>query len=147
MLHYPTNMKHIAEYLPILKINVKNLNGRTYSQQNVDDIISRFNEKFTSQGIFFGELGHPENGDMDVNLRNVTHSTRELKQEGDVLYGRIVLLETDKARDSAVLEMLPNLVLRPRGVANVSETGQIENYRICAFDLIQKETDAFAGLI
>ena len=139
-------MKHITGYLPIIKINVENLNGRTYTQQNVDDIMTRFNEKFAQQGIFFGELGHPENGVMDVNLRNVTHSTRELKQEGDVLYGKVILLETDKTRDAAVLQMLPNLVLRPRGVGNIID-GKVENYQICAFDLIPKETDAFAGII
>ena len=139
-------MHHTIE-LPILKINVENLNGRTYTQQNVDDIIRTFNEKFEKHGgIFFGELGHPEDGAMDVNLRNVTHSTRELKQEEDVLYGKIIILETDKSKDSELLTILPNLVLRPRGMGNLVN-GKIENYQICAFDLIRKETDAFAGIL
>jgi len=140
-------MKIVTDYLPVLRINVENLNGRTYTQQNVDDIIKQFNEKIEKFGTFFGELGHPTDGSMDVNLRNVTHSTSKLRQMGDVLQAKVILLETDKSKEVDIASLLPKLVLRPRGFGNITPDRRIENYRICAFDLIQKETDVFAGLI
>jgi hypothetical protein len=129
----------------------KNLNNRIYTRKMSEDIIEQFNKKIEEEGVFFGELGYPGKDNFTgIDLSNVSHEVEEihLNEEQKSLAGTIKLLDTDKGK--IVKELLKegsplSISCRPRGVGDVNENNEIENFEIISFDLVPGP-DAFENI-
>lgn len=145
--------------------NQKNLNGRIYPSNILDDIVNQFHK---SNKPMFGELGHPD-GSSIVSLQNVSHKVNSIRIKKDrlprknkkllkkqglyencrrntSLVGCIELLNTSPGKLAKKMFKNKTAVVRPRGIGTINEKSMIENYSIISFDIINKSDDAFSGL-
>lgn len=139
--------KHIKISEPVLYYDKKNLNNRIYSKKCAENIVEQFNERKNS---FYGELGHPER--REILLNNVSHKIIELylNEENQTIEGTFELLDTKNG--NLIKDVLLNnkfndmFCIRPRGIGNINENGEVEKYSLYTFDIIPKEIDAFKNI-
>ena len=145
--------------------NKENLNGRTYSPEVLSDMVKQFEGKKP----MFGELGMPS--ESIVSLKNASHKITSmrveksrlprkkkklLKKQGlyenfknnnvHTLFGTIELLDTESGKLAKKMFEDKTAVVRSRGIGNVND-GKIQDYSLISFDIINKDDDAFKGLI
>lgn len=75
-----------------LQGGIKNRNGRLYPVEVLAREVGRYNEEYVKKGRAFGELGHP-NGPQ-INLDRISHMHKELRQEGNNFVGKAKLMDT-----------------------------------------------------
>ena len=131
----------------LLHFDQENLNGRIYTKETVEKMVDQFN-KLKETGPVLGELGYPEN--FEVNLVNVSHEIEfvHLNEENKTLVGTIRLLDTPKGK--IVQELVKpghdiGLSCRPRVSGTVNENKEIEDYELFSFDLVSGP-DAFGNI-
>ena len=73
------------------KANTLNQNGRVYPR-NILERENRNYEKLIRENRAFGELDHAN--EPIVNMKNISHVIREIWMEGDVVYGKVEILDT-----------------------------------------------------
>lgn len=73
------------------KANTLNQNGRVYPKHILEREIRNY-EKLIRENRAFGELDHAN--EPIVNMKNISHMIREIWIEGDVVYGKVQILET-----------------------------------------------------
>jgi hypothetical protein len=120
-----------------------NENGRMYPKELASKIIENFNN-IKERNMNFGEFGYPDRDNIqEISLKNISHSIEEIhyNEEKNSLDGTIELLSTKYGEIAK--ETMGEWVIRPRGIGNINEKKEIENFQIISFDLITKETDAF----
>lgn len=133
--------------VPLLKIGEKNLNDRIYTEEAVNKMIDQFNEKRNAYGVFFGQMGFPE--DMEIHFQHITHDVERIWVEDNTLYGEIKLLDTPKGNDikNIMSEMDRAIVFRARSIGSVNEDGTVNIEKLISFDAIPKDQDPYTGLI
>lgn len=77
---------------PFLQSEIKNRNGRVYPQHVMEREVNRYNEQFIQKGRAFGELGHPDG--PQINLDRVSHIIESLRKEGTNWIGRAKITDT-----------------------------------------------------
>lgn len=75
-----------------LQGGIKNRNGRMYPVGILQREVDRYNENYVKKGRAFGELGHP-NGPQ-INLDRISHMHTELRQEGNNFWGKAKIMST-----------------------------------------------------
>ena len=75
-----------------LQGNIKNRNGRVYPVDILDEEVSRYTTNYIDASRAFGELGHPEG--PQINLDRVSHMIKSLKKEGDNYVGKAKIMDT-----------------------------------------------------
>ena len=75
-----------------LQGNIKNRNGRVYPTDILDEEVSRYTTNYIDSSRAFGELGHPEG--PQINLDRVSHMIKSLKKEGDNYVGKAKIMDT-----------------------------------------------------
>lgn len=131
----------------LLKIGEKNLNGRIYTEEAVNEMVNQFTWIRNTNGVFFGQMGFPE--DLDVNLSKVSHSVERIWVENNTLYGEIRILDTpegNKIRD-IMAEVDRSVVFRSRSTGSVNEDGTVNIEKLISFDAIPKDQDPYKDLI
>jgi hypothetical protein len=73
------------------KANTLNQNGRIYPHHILEREIRNY-EKLIREKRAFGELDHAN--EPIVNMKNISHTIREIWMEGDVVYGKVEVLDT-----------------------------------------------------
>ena len=73
-----------------LQSEVKNRNGRIYPKEPLFREAQEYNSKFIQTNAALGELGHPEN--PDVNLHLVSHIIKEFRFDGNNVIGRAKII-------------------------------------------------------
>lgn len=73
------------------KANTLNQNGRVYPRHILEREIRNY-EKLIRENRAFGELDHAN--EPIVNMKNISHVIREIWMEGDVVYGKVEILDT-----------------------------------------------------
>ena len=119
----------------IPNLGKKNKNGRIYSEELANEIINNNKE-------LFGQIGHPDNAYVD-DLTKLSHKVKNFTIENNSLVGDVEYLETPPGHNARVSLPALGWVCRPRGYGSVDEDGNISDYKIIAFDLIEKSTDSF----
>jgi hypothetical protein len=71
---------------------VFNGNDRMYPKVVVEKNVLRMNQKEIPQNRLLGECGHPNN--VDITYERVSHLIKELKMDGNIAYGRSLVLDT-----------------------------------------------------
>ena len=77
---------------PFLVGEEKNRNGRVYSSDILENAAKPYIENYVSKGRAFGELGHPDG--PQINLDRVSHIITELTRSGNVWVGKARITET-----------------------------------------------------
>lgn len=91
------DVKDLSEGKPLIlkgilqKANTLNQNGRIYPRHILEREIRNY-EKLIRENRAFGELDHAN--EPIVNMKNISHVIREIWMEGDVVYGKVEILET-----------------------------------------------------
>jgi hypothetical protein len=75
-----------------LQSAIVNRNGRMYEESVMDNEVARYIKETVDQHRAYGELGHPEN--PQINLERVSHLITNLRKEGTNYVGRAKILET-----------------------------------------------------
>ena len=75
-----------------LQSNIKNRNGRMYPEEVMDKEVGRYMESLVKQNRAYGELGHPDN--PQINLDRVSHLIVDLRKEGTNYVGKAKIMET-----------------------------------------------------
>ena len=120
----------------------KNLNGRIYSKKILKQILPSLLEKGSDRRLL-GEFIFGESS--DISLRRVSHLIKNVRIDGNILYGDIEILETyfgKKLKDE-----IDSFVFRPRGMGYVDEKGKISEYEIINFDAVPASEDSFKNLL
>lgn len=130
--------------VPVLKSNVINLNGRMYTDECLEQMITAFKEKQLGGVPMFGELGYPEESAF-TSLDNVSHQITELYAEGDTLFAELTVLDTPKGE--VLKTIMDSVVFRPRTIGHVNDDSTVRIDTLISFDAIDKETDSYKNLI
>ncbi len=143
-----------------LKAGVINANGRMYDEKALADAVEQFNQL---DHPMYGSIGYPES--PVISLSSATHKVNSIKLKYDKiprklkkklkkfgqlnnhcsLIGEIELFDNDLVK--AVNDNIKNMVVRPMGFGDISKDGVVKNYNLITFNLIDKDTDSFKGLI
>lgn len=70
----------------------KNRNGRVYPKSVLMDEVKRYNNEYVKKNRAMGELNHPQG--PTVNLDRVSHIIKELREDGDDVYGKAKIMDT-----------------------------------------------------
>ena len=70
----------------------KNRNGRVYPRSVLMDEVKRYNNEYVQKNRALGELNHPQG--PTVNLDRVSHMIKELREQGDDVYGKAKIMDT-----------------------------------------------------
>lgn len=103
--------------------NAKNQNGRVYSKEILNREVKKYIENFVSQGNAYGELDHPESA--VVSLKNASHVVKKVWWDGDVLMGKLELLNTPSG--NIVKEIIRGghtIGISSRGTGSVKQTNE-----------------------
>ena len=96
----------------------QNRNGRVYPMSVLSKEAERYNRDYVSKGRAFGELGHPEN--PQINLDRVSHMITSLKPEGTNFIGKAKILDTPNGKIvKSLLDGGASLGVSTRGVGSL----------------------------
>lgn len=70
----------------------KNRNGRVYPKKTLMDEVNRYNAEYVQKNRALGELNHPQG--PTVNLDRVSHMIKELREQGNDVYGKAKIMDT-----------------------------------------------------
>ena len=102
---------------------VKNGNGRVYPKAILHREVEKYISGPIAQNRALGELDHPESS--VISLKNVCHNIKQLRWEGDDLFGRIEILNTPSGNILRDL-ILNNITvgISSRGMGSVKQLGE-----------------------
>jgi len=131
----------------LCKANVVNENGRIYPNEALEKMVNDFQEVKNRQGCMIGENGYPDENNFTITLNNVSHQILDVWIDGDTLYGKIKILDTENGRKVSKMLEDNNLVFRSRSIGTVGDDKKVTVQRLISFDAVAADTDAFKGLI
>ena len=88
--------KHLYIDGVMAQAELKNKNGRWYSRPVLQEAVDNYNDEFISTNRAYGELGHPEGDEINVNLSNACVLITRLMadpQNPNNFIGRMKVLE------------------------------------------------------
>ena len=95
-----------------------NRNGRVYPMNVLQKEAERYNRDYVTKGRAFGELGHPEN--PQINLDRVSHMITSLKPDGTNFIGKAKILDTPNGKIvKSLLDGGASLGVSTRGVGSL----------------------------
>ena len=128
----------------VLRVNEKNLNGRIYSIDTVQQMIAMFNRRTNLTSPMIGNLGFPVNGES--TLSNISHAVKNLNVKGDVLEAEIEILETPCGKILSELLKHNEIVFRPTSSGYVYDSGDVSVCDFLSIDAILKTDDSYENL-
>ena len=121
---------------PFTEADRRNRNQRIYPLHELSQQIQQFNENYVARNRAYGELEHPEY--PQINLKNACHMITELKQDGNIFYGKSKILPTETGKTVEIIIEAGGLVgVSSRSLGTVDpKTGIVSNLRLCTFDIV-----------
>ena len=96
----------------------QNRNGRVYPIHVLDREAERYNRDYVTKGRAFGELGHPEN--PQINLDRVSHMITKLYADGKNFIGKAKIMDTPNGKIvKSLLDGGASLGVSTRGVGSL----------------------------
>ena len=126
----------------------KNRNGRVYPQKTLMKEVQRYNNEYVKTNRAMGELGHPDG--PQLNLERVSHLIKELRVDGNDIYGRAKILDTPYGK--IVKDLVKEGVkigVSSRGMGSLKQVNGInevqEDFNLAAVDIVADPSapDAF----
>ena len=136
---------------PYMMASEVNKNKRIYELESMVTEVARYEKEMIKQDRAMGELNHPTTADVD--LERACHIVTELKQEGNIFYGKSKVLNTPTGT------IVKNLVLdgvrvgmSSRALGKIdqeseSEVGHVTEMKLVAIDCVADPSysDAFVN--
>ena len=122
-----------------MQSETKNRNGRIYPLATMSKEIERYNKEYVAQNRAMGELGHPEG--PTVNLERVSHIIKDLKQDGNDVYGRAKILDTPYGKIvKNLMDEGAKLGVSSRGMGSLKEQDGVnvvqEDFMLASVDVV-----------
>ena len=126
----------------------KNRNGRVYPQKTLMKEVKRYNNEYVKTNRAMGELGHPDG--PQLNLERVSHLIKELRVDGNDIYGRAKILDTPYGK--IVKDLVKEGVkigVSSRGMGSLKQVNGVnevqEDFNLAAVDIVADPSapDAF----
>ena len=122
-----------------MQSETKNRNGRIYPIATMSKEIERYNKEYVTQNRAMGELGHPEG--PTVNLERVSHIIKDLKQDGNDVYGRAKILDTPYGKIvKNLMDEGAKLGVSSRGMGTLKEQDGVnvvqEDFMLASVDVV-----------
>ena len=126
----------------------KNRNGRVYPQKTLMKEVKRYNNEYVKTNRAMGELGHPDG--PQLNLERVSHLIKELRVDGNDIYGRAKILDTPYGK--IVKDLVKEGVkigVSSRGMGSLNQVNGVnevqEDFNLAAVDIVADPSapDAF----
>ena len=126
----------------------KNRNGRVYPKKTLMKEVQRYNNEYVKTNRAMGELGHPDG--PQLNLERVSHLIKELRVDGNDIYGRAKILDTPYGK--IVKDLVKEGVkigVSSRGMGSLKQVNGInevqEDFNLAAVDIVADPSapDAF----
>jgi hypothetical protein len=96
----------------------KNRNGRLYPINVLESEVNRYNENYVQKNRAFGELGHPEG--PNINLDRVSHMITDLHKEGTNFIGKAKIMDTPFGKIvKSLIDEGANLGVSSRGMGSL----------------------------
>ena len=96
----------------------KNRNGRLYPINVLETEVNRYNENYVQKKRAFGELGHPEG--PNINLDRVSHMITDLRKEGTNFVGKAKIMDTPYGKIvKSLIDEGANLGVSSRGMGSL----------------------------
>ena len=125
----------------IQRAEAENQNGRIYPKEILMREIKKYQEGPINERRALGELDHPESS--VINLQNVSHNIKEVKVDGNDVYGTVEILSTPAG--NVLKELFRNGItvgISSRGMGSVKENmseGTVEvqeDFELLCFDFV-----------
>jgi len=101
-----------------MQAETKNRNGRLYPINVLDSEVNRYNENYVQKKRAFGELGHPEG--PNINLDRVSHMITDLRKEGTNFVGKAKIMDTPYGKIvKSLIDEGANLGVSSRGMGSL----------------------------
>ena len=126
----------------------KNRNGRVYPQKTLMKEVQRYNNEYVKTNRAMGELGHPDG--PQLNLERVSHLIKELRVDGNDIYGKAKILDTPYGK--IVKDLVKEGVkigVSSRGIGSLKQVNGVnevqEDFNLAAVDIVADPSapDAF----
>lgn len=106
-----------------LQSSIPNRNGRVYPEHLLEREVGRYTEQFVSKGRAFGELGHPDG--PQINLDRVSHLIESLRKDGTNWIGRAKITDTPMGNIArGLIESGAQLGVSTRGMGSLKANRQ-----------------------
>ena len=125
----------------IQRAEAENQNGRIYPKEILLREIKKYQEGPINERRALGELDHPESS--VINLQNVSHNIKEVRVDGNDVYGVVEILSTPAG--NILKELFRNGItvgISSRGMGSVKENmseGTVEvqeDFELLCFDFV-----------
>ena len=125
----------------IQRAEAENQNGRIYPKEILMREIKKYQEGPINERWALGELDHPESS--VINLQNVSHNIKEVRVDGNDVYGVVEILSTPAG--NVLKELFRNGItvgISSRGMGSVKENmseGTVEvqeDFELLCFDFV-----------
>ena len=117
----------------------KNRNGRVYPQKTLINEVQRYNNEYVKTNRAMGELGHPDG--PQLNLERVSHLIKELRVDGNDIYGKAKILDTPYGK--IVKDLIKEGVkigVSSRGMGSLKQVNGVnevqEDFSLSAVDIV-----------
>ena len=126
----------------------KNRNGRVYPKKTLMKEVQRYNNEYVKTNRAMGELGHPDG--PQLNLERVSHLIKELRVDGNDIYGRAKILDTPYGK--IVKDLVKEGVkigVSSRGMGSLKQVNGVnevqDDFNLAAVDIVADPSapDAF----
>ena len=118
----------------------KNRNGRVYPKSVIMNEVKRYNTEYVAKNRAMGELNHPQG--PTVNLDRVSHIIKELKQQGNDVYGKAKIMDTPMGRIAKnLIDEGAKLGVSSRGMGTLKQNDEGVNevqkdFMLAAVDIV-----------
>ena len=124
---------------PFMMAEGANRNRRIYSLNEMKTEVDRYTREMIKEGRAMGELNHPTTADVD--LTRACHIITELKQDGNVFYGKSKILSTPTGLIvRSLIEDGVKIGVSTRGlgqlVAESNGVNRVKDFRLVAVDVV-----------
>lgn len=122
------------------KADTLNQNGRIYPLAILQREVRNY-QKFIVENRALGELDHPD--DSVVNLKNASHLVREAYMEGNVVKGKVEILDTPSGKIlQSLIEAGVKLGISSRGVGTTRKQGDFQvvqdDFQLICWDFVSE---------
>jgi hypothetical protein len=116
---------------------VRNLNGRIYPVHEIAKAVEDINSILSKGESVLGECDHPEK--LTINLDRVSHMINSMWMDGNLGYGKLKILPTDKGNIiRTLIEAGVKLGVSSRGSGDVNDQGIVSDFEIVTVDIVAK---------
>ncbi len=119
-----------------MEAELENRNKRRYPTMEIANAVKSLQESIKNRQCF-GELDHPLDSRVSIELKNVSHLFESLTMDGTKAVGKIKILETPMGMIAAkILEGGGQMGVSSRGTGDVTNEGIVQNFACSCIDLV-----------